>query len=83
MSERGGTHWVSEIECSRHMNWRGQWRRVDAVAAEVRTQHPESLRAVTVKSRNGETQQYWTFTKVVRFKQYGAKRWVMVHEQED
>jgi hypothetical protein len=31
---RGGTHWVSDIACARHINWRGQWRRVDQVAAE-------------------------------------------------
>jgi hypothetical protein len=79
--ERGGKHWVSEIECSRHINWQGQWRRVDAVATEIRAQHPESFRAVTVKRRNGEEKPYWVFTKVVRLKKYGAKRLVIVHEQ--
>jgi hypothetical protein len=78
--EQRGKHWVSELECSRHINWGGQWRRVDAVAAEVRAQHPESFRAVTVKCRNGEAKQYWVFTKVVRLKKYGAKRLVIVHE---
>jgi hypothetical protein len=81
--EQSGKHWVSEIECSRHINWCGRWRRVDEVATEVRTQHPESFRAVTVKCRNGTPKQYWTFTKVVRLKKYGAKRLVVVHEQED
>jgi hypothetical protein len=36
MVERGGKPWVSEIECSRHLNWQGQWRRVDTVATERR-----------------------------------------------
>jgi hypothetical protein len=66
--ERCGTHWVSEIECSRHINWRGQWRRVDQVAAALRVQHPESFRPVTVKCRNGEEKPYWVFSKVVRLK---------------
>jgi hypothetical protein len=83
MIERGGKHWVSEIECSRHINWQGRWRRVDAVATEIRVQHPESFRAVTVKRRNGEEKPYWVFTKVVRLKKYGAKRLVIVHEQAD
>jgi hypothetical protein len=32
--ESAGTHWVSEIERSRHINWAGPWRRVDDVAGE-------------------------------------------------
>ena len=78
--EQGGKHWVSELECSRHINWSGQWRRVDEVAAEVRAQPPESFRAVTVQCPNGEVKQYWVFTKVVRLKKYGAKRLVIVHK---
>jgi hypothetical protein len=81
--EGSGKHWVSEIECSRHMNWHGQWRRVDAVAAELRAQHPESFRPLTVTCRNGAQKRYWVFTKVVRLKKYGEKRLVVVHEQED
>jgi hypothetical protein len=81
--EQHGKHWVSELECSRHINWRGQWRRVDHVAAELRGQHSESFRPVTVSCRNGKTQPYWVFTKVVRLKKYGEKRRVIAHEQED
>jgi hypothetical protein len=76
-------HWVSEIECSRHINWQGQWHRVDEVWEELRTKHPESFRPIKVKGRNGEERQYWVFTKVVRLKRYGRKRLVMVHEKED
>jgi hypothetical protein len=81
--EQRGKHWVSELECSRHINWRGQWRRVDHVAAELRGQHPESFRPVTVSCRNGKAKPYWVFTKVVRLKKYGEKRLVIAHEQED
>ena len=76
-------HWVSEVECSRHIPGQGQWRRVDAVAAELRRKHPESFRLVRVRCRNGETKSFWVFTKVVRRKRYGRKRFVMVHEHED
>jgi hypothetical protein len=76
-------HWVSEIECSRNINWEGHWRRVDEVEDELRTQHPESFRPIKVKGRNGEERMYWAFTKVVRLKKYGRKRLVMVHEKED
>jgi len=81
--ENQGKHWVSEIECSRHINWEGQWRRVDEVAQGLRGQHPESFRPVKAKGRNGEEKQYWAFTKVVRLKRYGRKRLVIVHEKED
>jgi len=76
-------HWVSEIECSRHINWEGRWRRVDEVDDELRTQHPESFRPIKVKGRNGEERKYWAFTKVVRLKRYGRKRLVIVREKED
>jgi hypothetical protein len=66
--ESKNKHWVSEIECSRHINWEGQWRRVDEVDEELRTKHPESYRPVKAKGRNGEERQYWAFTKVARLK---------------
>jgi hypothetical protein len=81
--EDKGKHWVSELECSRHIQWRGQWQRVDAVAGELRREHPESFRPVRVRCRNGETKQFWGFTKAVRLKRYGRKRVVIVHETAD
>jgi hypothetical protein len=81
--ESQGKHWVSEIESSRHINWQGQWRRVDEVAEELRRKHPESFRPVKAEKRNGEKREYWAFTKVVRLKRYGRKRLVIVHEKED
>ena len=80
--EYAGKHWVSELECSRHIQWQGQWRRVDAVAAALRHAHPESFRPVRVRCRNGETKSFLAFTKVVRLKRYGRKRLVIVHESE-
>src|SRR5262245_20212992 len=76
--EEAGKHWVSEVECARHIQWQGQWRRVDGVAAELPHGHPESFRPVRVRCRNGDLKQYWAFTKVVRLKRYGRKRLVMV-----
>ena len=81
--EHAGKHWVSELEGSRHIQWQGQWQRVDAVAQALRQAHPESFRALRVRCRNGETKPFWVFTKVVRLKRYGRKRLVIVHEQED
>ena len=81
--EQSGKHWVSEIECSRHIFWEQRWQRVDGVAQELRTLHPESFRHLTVRCRNGEEKEYWAFTKCVRLKKYGRKRLVIVHEQED
>jgi len=78
-----GKHWVTELECSRHINWQGQWRRVDEVATELGQEHPESFRPVTVRCRNGETKSFWAFSKVVRLKRYGRKRLVIVHEKPD
>jgi hypothetical protein len=69
------------VECSRHIHWQGHWRRVDEVATDLRSEHPESFRVVPVRGRNGETKQVWAFTKVVRLKRYGRKRLVIVHER--
>jgi hypothetical protein len=78
-----GSTLVSEIEISRHINWQGQWRRVDEVASALRREHAASFRPVTVWCRNGETKEFFVFTKTVRLKRYGRKRLVMVHEQAD
>jgi hypothetical protein len=53
---------------------------VDAVAAALQGDHPESFRLVRVRCRNGDTKPYWACTKVVRLKRYGRKRLVIVHE---
>jgi hypothetical protein len=81
--ESEGKHWVSEVEVSRHIQWQGRWRRVDEVGAELRHHHPESFRKVEVSCRNGEEKVFFAFTKVVRLKRYGRKRWVIVHEREN
>jgi hypothetical protein len=81
--EQSGKHWGRELECLRHINWRGQWGCIDHVATALREQHPESFRPVTITCRNGKEKPYWGFTKVVRLKMYGEKRVMMVHEQED
>lgn len=81
--EQQGKHWVSELESSRLIQWHGQWRRVDEVAAELARQHPESFRQLNVKLRRGEEKAFWAFTKTVRLKRYGRKRLVIVHEQAD
>lgn len=81
--ESKSKHWVSEIESSRLILWKDAWRRVDEVATELRQQHPESFRRVHVRCRNGETKEFWTFTKTVRLKKYARKRLAMVHERAD
>jgi hypothetical protein len=75
-----GNHWVSELESSRPIQWFGQWRRVDELAATIRQDHAESFRPVRVRCRNGDTKPFWVFTKVVRLKRSGRKRLVIVHE---
>ena len=81
--EDKGKHWVSEVERNRLINWVGEWRRVDAVASELKSSQPESFRRVQVKSRNGKEKLFWTFSRTIRLKKYGRKRLVIVHEQED
>jgi hypothetical protein len=60
-----GKPWVSEIESSLLILWQEHWRRVEAVATELRYQHPESFRRVSVRYRNGEQKEFWAFTKTV------------------
>lgn len=81
--EGTGKHWVSELQSNRQVQWRGEWQRVDAVARELREQHPESFREVRARGRNGEEKTYFAFTKVVRLRRYGGKRLVIVHEKAD
>jgi hypothetical protein len=65
------------------MLWSDQWHRIDEVATELRQTHPESLRRVQVRWRNGETKELWAFTKTVRLNRYGRKRLAMVPEQAE
>jgi hypothetical protein len=81
--ESKGKHWVSEVESSRHILWKDEWRRIDEVATELRQQHPESFRQVSVRCRKGETKEFLAFTKSVRLKRYGRKRIAIVHERAD
>lgn len=81
--ERQGKHWVSEVEGSRNILWRGQWRRIDEVAAALRLTAPQSFRPFQVHCRSGETKTFWAFTKTMRLRRYGRKRIVIVHERED
>jgi hypothetical protein len=81
--ELRGKHGVSEVESSRHIQWLGQWRRVDEVARELRQAHPERFRSLQVRCRHGEMKSIWVFTKVVRLKRDGRKRLVIVHEQAE
>lgn len=76
-------HWVSEIECSRLIQWQGQWRQIGAIATELREDHRESFRSIQVRCRNGEEKSFWVFTKTVRLKRYGRKRLVIVHLEQD
>jgi hypothetical protein len=77
-----GQHWVSDVECARHSQWQGHWRRVEEVATVLRSAHPESFRAVCVRGRHGAMHQSWACPKGVRLKRSGRKRLVIVHEQE-
>jgi hypothetical protein len=75
-------HWVSALECTRLIQWRGEWKQVQVVAEELRRHHPEAFRPVQVRCRNGQKKTYYAFTKVVRLKQYGRKRLVIGYEDE-
>src|SRR5262249_35935130 len=81
--ESKGKHWVSEVESSRQILWKEEWRRIDEVARELRLTHPQSFRQVHVRCRNGERKPFWAFTKSVRLKRYGRKRIAIVHERSD
>src|SRR5262249_24533505 len=78
-----GKHWVSEVESSRLILWKDEWRRIDEGALELRQTHRESFRKVTVRCRRGERNEFWAFTKTVRLKRYGRKRIAIMHEQAE
>jgi len=81
--ESKGKHWVSKLESSRHVLWQDRWQRIDEVATTLRQTHPESFRQVQVHCRNGETKEFWAFTKSVRLKRYGRQRIALVHERAE
>lgn len=81
--EERDKYWTSELEASRHINWRGEWRRIDEVAAELKEQHPQSFRRIEYQTRAGETTVGWGLSKAVRLKRYGKKRLLIVHQEED
>ena len=78
-----GKHWTSELEKSRHINWKGQWCRIDEVANELKEQHPQAFRRIKYQTRVGENRVCWGFSKSLRLKRYGKKRILIVHEKED
>jgi hypothetical protein len=73
--ERVGTPWVRELEGSRHIQWQGRWQRVDAVAAGLRRDHPDSCRRVRVRCRNGETKQWGGLPKSSAANARGGSGW--------
>jgi hypothetical protein len=81
--ETQGKYWLSDLEKSRNINWKGRWCRVDRVAEELRRDHPQAFRKHTATLRNGETRTCWIFSKVVRLKRYGKLRLFVVHDEED
>lgn len=81
--ESSAKHWVSEIECSRHIQWRGEWKRADEIDKHLCANQPLSFRPIEMKCRNGDVKSCWVFTKTVRLKRYGRKRLVIVHETQD
>ena len=81
--EKRGKQWTSELESSRNIYWKGEWRRIDEVAAKLKQQHPESFRKVKYRTRSGKTKICWAFSKVVRLRRYGKKRILIVYEKED
>jgi hypothetical protein len=80
--ENAATHGGRALACARPIQWQGQWRRVDAVAAELRHEPPERVRPVRVRCRNGETKAFGACTNVLRLKRYGRKRLGIVHANE-
>ena len=76
-------YWTSELEASRHVNMKGEWRRIDNVAAELKELYPQSFRRIEYQTRAGETKVCWGFSKALRLKRYGKKRILIVHEEED
>ncbi len=81
--ESAGKHWVSEIEKTRLILWKGVWQQVQAVAEHLRQEHPESFQLKKVRCRNNEIREVRVFSKVVRLKKYGRKRLVLVYEKAD
>jgi hypothetical protein len=81
--ETQGKYWLSDLEKSRNINWKGHWRRVDDVAEELRRAHPQTFRKHTATLRNGESRTCWIFSKVVRLKRYGKLRLFIVHDEAD
>jgi hypothetical protein len=81
--EPRGKHWTSELEASRHINWKGMWCRIDEVASELKRSHPQSFCCIESQTRSGETKTHWGFSKAVRLKRYGKKRILIVHQKED
>jgi hypothetical protein len=81
--ESAGKHWVSEIEKTRLILWKGEWHQVQVVAEQLRQSYRESFRHKTVHCRNNEIREIWAFSKVIRLKKYGRKRLTIIHEKSD
>lgn len=81
--EERGKYWVSELEKSRNINWKGEWRRVDSVAEDVRREYPEAFRQHPATLRHGPTRTCWICSKGGRLKRYGKLRLFIGHDEAE
>ena len=58
--EHADKHWVSELECSRHIQWQGQWRRVDAVQEDL-GDAPRFLLTDALHWESGRVLETWSY----------------------
>jgi len=66
--EERGKEWVSQLEISRRVYWKGEWRRVEDLAEELKTHHPETFRRIEYRNRSGKLEVAWVFSKSVRLR---------------
>ena len=73
--EDAGKYWVSELECLRHLQWQGQWKRVDAAASELRREHPESFRSCGCAAAMGRRRRFGPLSRWCGSNAMGASAW--------
>jgi len=82
--ENYGKHWVSELEVSRNVNWKGNWLRLDNLAKELKNNPEINFREIKFTAYNGKEKRWRCFTKVLKLKGgYGKKRIVICYENND
>ncbi len=69
--------WISELKANRTVFVNNRWY---TISEFIKTIPVSAYRSIKIEERNGETKEYWVFSKVLHLKKLGKKRIVISYK---